>query len=58
MSLGKWPALSGGSAITLDIRLPHSFGSPCAGWVEALVAYSRSSYPYAVYLPGRRRAVV
>ena len=27
MSLGKWPALLGGSAITLDIKLPHSFRS-------------------------------
>ena len=28
MSLRKWPALSGGSAITLDIWLPHSLRSP------------------------------
>ena len=40
MSLGKWPALSGGSAITLDIRLPHSSGSAWAGWVEALIAWT------------------
>ncbi len=28
MSLSQWPALSGGSATTLDIELPHSFRSP------------------------------
>ena len=32
MSLGKWPALLGGTAITLDIRLPHPFRRPLAGW--------------------------
>ncbi len=32
MSLSQWPALLGGSAITLDTEAPHSFRGPFNGW--------------------------
>ncbi len=35
MSLSQWPALSGGSATTLDIELPQSFRGPFRGWSAA-----------------------